>query len=116
MMARQREPARPVRRCRRECQRVHHFEIGQRQRAGLVEDDVVGFRQPLDRIAGIEQHAGLEHRARGHRLHRRNRKPDAQGQVMISTATPVTIASCQDAPATTQPKMVMSAVACTTGA
>jgi hypothetical protein len=43
-------------------------------------------------------------------------RPSAQGQVMISTATAVTIESCQLDPASTQPNMVSSAAACTTGA
>ncbi len=43
-------------------------------------------------------------------------KPNAQGQVMIRTATAVTMASCQVAPIRTQPSMVSNAVACTTGA
>jgi hypothetical protein len=42
--------------------------------------------------------------------------PSAQGQVMMRTATPVTMASCQLAPSKTQPITVSSAVACTTGA
>ena len=40
----------------------------------------------------------------------------AHGQVMISTAIAVMIASCTDAPATSQPIAVSAAVACTTGA
>ena len=59
--------------------RIGDVEIGQRQRAGLVEDDGVDFGQPLDRIAGIEQHAGAEHGARSDGLHRRDGKPERAG-------------------------------------
>ena len=40
----------------------------------------------------------------------------AQGQVMISTAMAVMIASCTDAPAMSQPMAVSAAVTCTMGA
>ena len=40
----------------------------------------------------------------------------AHGQVMISTAIAVTMASCHDAPAISQPIAVSAAVACTIGA
>ena len=59
--------------------RIRHFELRQRQRAGLVEDDMIGFGQPLDGVARIEQHARLEHRARGYCLHRRDCEPECAG-------------------------------------
>ena len=58
----------------------------------------------------------------------RNKAPDAttctagiasakaQGQVMISTAIAVMIASCSEAPARSHPAKVSAAVACTIGA
>ncbi len=79
MMARQRKPTRKCEDVGRDVGRVHHFEVGQRQRAGLVEDDMIGFGKPLDGIAGVEQHAGFEHRARRHRLHGRDRKAERAG-------------------------------------
>ncbi len=79
MMARQREPAGELEDVGGDVGGIHHFEIGQRQRAGLVEDDVIGLGQPLDRVAGIQQHAGLEHRAGGDGLHGRNGKPQRTG-------------------------------------
>ena len=40
----------------------------------------------------------------------------AHGQVMISTAIAVMMASCKEAPATSHPIAVIAAVACTMGA
>ena len=79
MMARQCEPAGELKNVGGDIGRIRHVEIGQRQRAGLVENDVVGFGETLDGIAGIEQHASLEHRARGHRLHGGDREPERAG-------------------------------------
>ena len=79
MMARQRELAGEREHIVGDVGGVHHFEIGQRQRAGLVEDDPVDLGQPLDGIAGIEQHAGLEHRAGGDGLHGRDRETQRAG-------------------------------------
>ena len=90
--------------------------LRQRQRAGLVEHDGVDGRQPLDGVAGIDDDPA------------RNSAPDAttctagiasasaQGQVMMRTAMPVTIASCNEAPAISHPSTVSAAVRCTTGA
>ncbi len=90
----------------------------QGQRAGLVEH-ARGRRSASRsmRVAGIEQHAGPEHGARGHGLHSPvSRSPSAQGQVMIRTAiggddglVPVR------RPQAAQPSMVSSASVCTDG-
>ena len=79
---------------------------------------MIDFGQPLDGIAGIEQHAGPEHGARDATVCTAGiASPSAQGQVMISTAIAGDdgiVPACARQP--TQPSMVSSAVACTTGA
>ncbi len=58
---------------------IRDIELRQGQRARLVEHDTIDLRQPLDGIAGIEQHAGPEHGARDDGLHRRDRQPERTG-------------------------------------
>ena len=58
---------------------IRDIEFRQRQRARLVEHDPVDLGQPLDGVAGIEQHAGAEHRARYDGLHRRDRQTERAG-------------------------------------
>ena len=52
--------------------------LRQRQRSGLVEDDGVDLGEPLDGVAGVEDHAGAEQGAGRHDLHRRDRQRQAR--------------------------------------
>src|SRR5215470_13526121 len=47
---------------------IDHLAVRQRQRSGLVENDRIDIRQPLDRRTRIEQHAGAKQRARHNHL------------------------------------------------
>ena len=58
---------------------IRDVELRQGQRARLVEHDTIDFGQPLDGIAGIEQHAAPKHRARDDGLHCWNRQSERTG-------------------------------------
>ena len=69
MPARQRQPRRHLQQIGRDLRRIGDARLRQRERAGLVENDGVGFRQPLDGIAGVEDDVGAEQRAGRDYLH-----------------------------------------------
>ena len=74
MPARQRQPRRHFQQVGFDARRIDDARLRQRQRAGLVEDDRVGFGQPLDGVAAVENDAAAEQRAGSHHLDRRNRE------------------------------------------
>ena len=79
MMTGQRQPPGEFEHVIRHVGGIGDVELRQGQRARLVEHHMVDFGQPLDGIAGIEQHAGPEHGARDDGLHRRDRQPERAG-------------------------------------
>ena len=79
MAARERKPRRALQQVGVDRRGIDDARLRQRQRAGLVEDDGVDLGQPLDRVAGIEDHAGAEQRARRDHLHGRDRERQRTG-------------------------------------
>ncbi|MBA7640637.1 hypothetical protein ES703_48308 [subsurface metagenome] len=79
MTARQRQPAGEIEHVGWNGLGIDDVEVGQGQCACLVEHDGVDLGNTLDGIAGIDQHAGAEHRASHHRLHRGNGEPERAG-------------------------------------
>ena len=90
---------------------IDDARLRQRQRAGLVEDHRVDFGQPLDGVAGIQDHAGAEQRAGRHHLHRRDRQRQRAGTGDDQHRDRRDHARhARDAPAISQPISVSAAV------
>ena len=60
---------------RRQSRQIARHRTAQRQRAGLVEQRLVHFRQPFERRPVLDQHPALHQRAARHDLRRRHRQP-----------------------------------------
>ncbi len=58
---------------------IYRYRVTESDRAGLVEQHIIGFRQAFQRAAILDHHAFAQQRSGGHDLCRRHREPQRAG-------------------------------------